>query len=177
MYFIAVVAPPEIELQVQKWKNYFKEKYQCFVALKSPAHITLIPPFWMNPALEKELIQSLDEFCAGQNDFTIHLNNFSSFPPRVIFINIDKNESLEKFHDHLNRHIIEQNHFPVKKDNREFHPHVTLTNRDLYKKAYYEAWEIFSEKQYDASWIINSISLLRHNKKNWEVIFTSQFED
>jgi hypothetical protein len=54
---------------------------------------------------------------------------------------------------------------------------MSLATRDLYKKAFYEAWEIFSVKKYEASWEVNGISLLRHNKKNWDVIFTSQFED
>ena len=71
--------------------------------------------------------------------------------------------------------IISQNKFPIKKDDRSFHPHVTLATRDLYKKAFQEAWEIFSKKKYEALWIVNGISLLRHNKKNWDVIFTSQF--
>jgi len=52
-----------------------------------------------------------------------------------------------------------------------------LATRDLYKKAFQEAWEIFSKKKYEALWMVSGISLLRHNKKNWDVIFTSQYED
>ena len=35
----------------------------------------------------------------------------------------------------------------------------------------------FLSKEIQALWKVNGISLLRHNKKNWDVIFTSQFED
>jgi len=39
----------------------------------------------------------------------------------------------------------------------------------------YEAWENFKHKTYEATWRVNAISLLAHNKKNWDVIATSQF--
>ena len=33
----------------------------------------------------------------------------------------------------------------------------------------------FLEKEIRSTMSVNGISLLRHNKKNWDVIFTSQF--
>jgi len=177
MYFVAIVAPGDIDQQVLKWKNYFKEHFKCTAALKSPAHITLIPPFWMNDEAEINLINSIIEFCAAKNKFEIMLKDFSAFKPKVIFIDVVKNEMLNELHTSFNDFILKQNKFPVKKDDRPFHPHVTLATRDLYKKAFREAWEIFSEKKYEVKWLVNGISLLRHNKKNWDVIFTSQPED
>ncbi len=59
MYFVALVAPPDINADVLKWKNFFKEKFGCTVALKSPAHITLIPPFWMKEESEDDLIAAI----------------------------------------------------------------------------------------------------------------------
>jgi len=177
MYFVALVAPEEIDRQILKWKNFFKENYGCTVALKSPAHITLIPPFWMNEGLEKDLIKSIDEFSTAKNKFEITLKDFAAFKPRVIYVDVLKNELLNGLHKSLSDFIYKQNKFPIKKEDRSFHPHVTLATRDLYKKAFYEAWEIFSVRKYEALWLVKGISLLRHNKKNWDVIFTSQFED
>jgi 2'-5' RNA ligase len=177
MYFVALVAQQEIDQQVLKWKNYFKENFQCTVALKSPAHITLIPPFWMNNELEADLINSITEFSVAKNKFELTLKNFSAFKPKVIFVGVPENEKLNELHASLNEFVFLKNKFPVKKDDRPFHPHVTLATRDLYKKAFQEAWEFFSEKKYQATWLVNGISLLRHNKKNWDVIFTSQLED
>jgi 2'-5' RNA ligase len=177
MYFVALVAPEEIDRQVLKWKNFFKEDYGCTVALKSPAHITLIPPFWMREELENDLIKSIDEFSLGKNKFEIALKGFAAFKPRVIYVDVLKNEILNELHESCADFIYKQNKFPVKKEERPFHPHVTLATRDLYKKAFYEAWEIFAVRKYEAKWLVNGISLLRHNKKNWDVIFTSRFED
>ena len=175
MYFIAIVAPEEINQQVLKWKNLFKERYECSVALKSPAHITILPPFWMNVELENDLINSIRKFSITTNKFEITLQNFAAFKPKVIFVDVVKNEILNGLYQSFAEFIFSQNKFHIKKEDRPFHPHVTLATRDLYKKAFHEAWEIFSEKKYEALWIVSGISLLRHNKKNWDVIFTSQF--
>jgi 2'-5' RNA ligase len=175
MYFIAIVAPEEINQQVLKWKNYFKDRYECSVALKSPAHITITPPFWMNEHLENDLINSIREFSVTKTKFGITLQDFAAFKPKVIFADIVKSEVLNDLYQSFSDFIISQNKFPIKKEDRHFHPHVTLATRDLHKKAFQEAWEIFSKKKYEALWIVNGISLLRHNKKNWDVIFTSQF--
>jgi len=175
MYFIAIVAPEEINQQALKWKNFFKERFECSVALKSPAHITIIPPFWMNEDLENDLINSIREFSVTKNKFEVTLKDFASFKPKVIFVDVVKSEILNGFYQSFEEFFFSQNKFPIKKEDRPFHPHVTLATRDLYKKAFHEAWEVFSKKKYEALWIVNGISLLRHNKKNWDVIFTSQF--
>jgi 2'-5' RNA ligase len=174
MYYVAILAPGEIDQQVLKWKNYFKEHYGCTVALKSPAHVTIVPPFWMKEDLENELIKSIDEFWTGQDTFEINLKGFSTFKPKVIFIDVEKHDALISLRKEFNNFILQKNKFPIEKDDRPFHPHVTLATRDLHKKAFNEAWNVFSEKKYAASWSVNGISLLRHNKKNWNVIFTSQ---
>ena len=175
MYFIALVAPEEIDQQVLKWKNFFKERYECSVALKSPAHITIIPPFWMNEELENDLINSIREFSIINAKFEITLQNFEAFQPKVIFVDVVKSKVLDGLCQSFTEFIFSENKFPIKKEDRPFHPHVTLATRDLYKKAFQEAWDIFSKKKYEALWTVNGISLLRHNKKNWDVIYTSQF--
>jgi len=175
MYYIAILAPEEINMQVLKWKFFFKEKFDCNAALKSPAHITLIPPFWMKQDLEIDLINIIDEFSQTSASVDIYLNDFGAFKPKVIFVEVLENESLKQLHHSFNEFVISKNKFPVKKDERPFHPHVTLATRDLYKKAFSEAWEKFSSMKFEAEWRVNGISLLRHNKKNWEVIHSSQF--
>ena len=175
MYYIAIIAPEEIDQEVLKWKNYFKDHFECTVALKSPAHITLIPPFWMKEDLEDDLVNSIKAFGITKNKFEITLKDFAAFKPKVIFVDVVKSEVLNDLNQSFADYIFSENKFPIKKDDRPFHPHVTLATRDLYKKAFQETWEIFSKKKYEALWMVRGISLRRHNKKNWDVIFTSQF--
>ena len=153
-----------------------KEKFGCEAALRSPAHITLVPPFWMNPDLEDSLRTSLIKFSGSQHDFPVQLSNFSNFQPRVIFIDVIQNKRLENLQNELLRSLLSEDIYPLKKDERPFHPHVTIATRDLHKKSFYEAWEHFKEKKYEAEWTAGGVSLLCHNKKNWDVIATSQFK-
>ena len=175
MYYLAILAPDDINKEALKWKNFFKEKYRTVVSLRSPAHITLIPPFWMKADLEKNIIDCINEFCKTSESFNIQLKNFSAFAPKTVFIDVLKSDKLEKIHSSLKNFIQSQNKFPITDNKRVFHPHITLATRDLRKKDFHEAWEIFLEKKYEANWTATGISLLRHNKKNWDVIYTSQF--
>jgi 2'-5' RNA ligase len=175
MYFIALVAPKEINEDILKWKQFMKEQFDCVVGLRSPAHITVIPPFWMDEALEKELQTTMSVFSQKQVPFEINIKNFAAFKPQVIYVDVLPNQSLQILHSQLEKFLTAGNLYPIKPEDRPFHPHITIAARDLYKKAFYEAWEIFKEKKYEASWLADSISLLRHNQKNWDVIFTSQF--
>ncbi len=175
MYFIALVAPEDINRQVLKWKHWMKERYQCEVALRSPAHITLIPPFWMKPELETNLASAIDQFSISEKSFRVQLNNFSHFKPRVIFIGVTENHLLVKLKNNLSRFLVNTGMYPLKDDDRPFHPHVTIATRDLRKMVFYEAWEHFKEKRYAAEWMVQHISLLKHNTKNWDIIASSPF--
>jgi 2'-5' RNA ligase len=175
MYFVALVAPKEIDDNVLRWKNVMKERFDCSVALRSPAHITLVPPFWMDESLANKLQNEIRDFSEQQASFEINLKNFSAFKPKVIFVDVIATQLLQTFQAHLLQFLVTSNIFPIEKEDRPFHPHITIATRDLHKKSFHEAWEIFKEKTYEASWLVNSMSLLRHSQKNWDVIFTSQF--
>jgi len=177
MYFIALVAPAEINTEVLRWKSLMKERFDCEVALRSPAHITLIQPFWMDSNLEHELKEAIADFSGKRTYPSIVLQNFSSFKPKVIYVDVATNPSLTMLQQQLEEFLLSKELFPFKRDDRPFHPHVTIATRDLRKKAYAEAWTIFEKKTYEARWQVDGISLLKHNQKNWDVIFTSQSEN
>jgi 2'-5' RNA ligase len=177
MYFIAVVAPADINDTVLKWKLLMKERFSCVVALRSPAHITLVPPFWMEDVKEDKLKNALDVFSRSQTPFAIAVKDFDVFKPRVIYVNVQPNNSLQSLRVRLEQFLLKQEYFPVKKEERPFHPHISIATRDLHKKAFREAWEIFKQKKYETTWIATGVSLLKHNQKNWDVIYTSQLEN
>jgi 2'-5' RNA ligase len=176
MYFIALVLPTEINEHILKWKLFMKEHFNSSVALRSPAHITLVPPFWMASDLEDKLEESMTQFSNHQLRFEVHLKNFAAFKPMAIYVNVLSTPALQTLRDQLHEYLIVQNLIPIKKEERAFHPHVTIATRDLHKKAFYEAWETFKTKNYEALAMIKGISLLKHNQKNWDVISTSQFK-
>ncbi len=175
MYYLALVAPDEIDRQIMIWKTRMKDLYQSVVALRSPAHITLIPPFWMGEELENELVSAIVLYSKNRESSEINMNGFSCFKPSTIFVNVIQHDWLINIKTDLEEVLIAQKRFPLIKDNRRFHPHITIASRDLHKKQFEEAFPYFENKKYSAKWKPEGISILRHNKKNWDVIFTSQF--
>lgn len=175
MYFIALVLPQHLNEKVLAYKTMMLERYKCKVGLKSPAHITLVPPFWMEEEKEQSLVNDINAVSSQFHPFTIATNNFSAFRPRTIFIATHPNDQLNELKKTLDRFFKNNPLYPVKAETRPFHPHITIATRDLFKKSFYEIWPWFEGKSFSEEWIAEGISVLRHNKKNWDVVHTSQF--
>jgi 2'-5' RNA ligase len=176
MYFIALLPPENISTEVLKWKEWMRVNHGCVAALRSPAHITLVPPFMMKTELENELIENLNQFAAGQDNLQIRLKDFSHFKSRVIYINVPENAELNQLRDDLFRFLKATQDYPIPEKEEKFNPHITIATRDLDKNTFTEAWAFFSAQRYEGEWPCDKLSLLRHNKKNWDVISTSQFK-
>ena len=176
MYFVAIVLPQDVNKKVLRHKTFMQEKYNCQVALKSPAHITIAPPFWMNAAKENDLVQAVDTLSRGFLAFPVTTNNFSAFIPKTIFIDILSNEQLRFVKESADDFFIRHPEFNIKIEGRPFRPHITIATRDLHKKSFQEAWSFFQLQVFEEEWIARGLSVLRHNKKNWDVIHTSQFQ-
>lgn len=176
MYFSAILTPDDLSRKILRWKHFMKDRYGCQAALKSPPHITITPPFWLEEDEETGLISALAEYCSDQAPVEITAKDFSSFPPKVIFIDILHNPELESLYQKFNAFLITEKSMPVKLNDHPFMPHITIASRDLYKQAFFEARDYFSRKKFESSWQATSLTLLRHNKKKWDVLSTSPFQ-
>ena len=177
MYFLAVVLPEELNKKILRFKNYMHENYGCVVGLKSPAHITIIPPFWMDETKENQLTNDIAVLSSEFETFDLATNNFSAFKPRTIFIDLMTNSKLDLLKKKTDLFFNTHQELKIKTDSRPFHPHITIATRDLFKKDFHESWPFFAEKKFIEEWKVKGLSLLKHNKKNWHVIYTSQFKD
>ena len=177
MYFAALMLPEELNQKVLKYKHYMQERYECKVGLKSPAHITIIAPFWHDEEKEKDLVRLVENISEHGHPFLISTNNFSAFKPKTIFIALKENEHLNNLKRIADDLLSHEEGIRFKSEDRPFHPHITIATRDLFKKDFYDAWTHFAEKEFMEQWIAVGLSILRHNKKNWDVIYTSQFRN
>ncbi len=177
MYFIAIVLPQDLDEKVLRLKKYMHEKYHCKVGLKSPAHITIVPPFWLEANMEEALLNEVDILANGVQPFSIATNDFSAFKPRTIFVAVKNNQELDKLKSKADQHFSEKEQYKIKIETRQFHPHITIATRDLFKKDFYESWPFFEMKEFKEEWEATGLSILRHNKKNWDVIYTAQFQN
>lgn len=170
LYFIAIVPPSPIYEETLEQKAYFKSKYNSKASLNSPPHITLHMPFRWNEQDEEELSYHLKSFADENPPVTIQLKDFSSFPPRVIFINVVITPELENLQKNLQRYFKRQlNIFNANYKELPFHPHLTLAFRDLKKPNYQKAWEEFVSKNYQATFLASTLALLKHSGSVWKV--------
>lgn len=146
------------------------DRYGTKHALKSPPHITLQMPFRYPENKESHLIEKLAFFAGQRTGFEIQLSGFGSFPPRVIFIDVIRthilNERFFDLRDFLHREI---GLTPPQKERERFSPHITLATRDLTKEIFPEAWEVFCNQDFQATFISRDLSLLKHTGKAWNV--------
>jgi len=177
MYFLAVVLPPLLNEKVLQLKRMMNEQYGCKVALKSPAHITLIPPFWLHPSHEQDLLKDVDIVAQTVTPFIISTNHFSAFKPRTIFIAVQPKSYLNDLKKRTDDFFAAKENYKIKLDRRPFHPHITIATRDLSKKAFYDAWPLFENKQFAEEWIADNICVLKHNTKNWDILHTAPFNN
>src|SRR5688572_31541923 len=129
MYFIAIVLPAELNQKVQKHKEYMFDRFGSKVGLKSPAHITLVPPFWMEAENEERLFNGLEKL-SHFRPFFLQTNDFSAFKPKTIFIALSPQEELERLKKNIDDHFKTNSRYKIKTDPRPFHPHITIATRD-----------------------------------------------
>ena len=170
-YFLAIIPPEPILSEVYKIKEYFRDQYNCKAPLRSPPHITLHMPFVWKEGKEAVLINKLVQASKLSKPFDLTLENFGAFAPRVIYIKVAKNEALMTMQHYLQNFAKrELNLFNANRYNLPYHPHMTVAFRDLKKELFPAAWKEFEAKTFEATFMVNSFFLLKHDGKQWQVL-------
>lgn len=178
LYFIAVIPHDELRERIKKLKAEIKERFGAKHALKYPAHITLQMPFKANSKNEFFMIDVLKEFAAPQKPFDVQLSGFDCFKPRVIFIRISNPEPLRNLHQQLKPVLLNRLNITENEISKRFTPHLTLATRDLSEKVFYKAWyKMFREQKFEDRFAVNSIVLLKHNGKFWDIYREVMFSE
>lgn len=169
IYFIAILPAHEIRQEVKAFKEYALEHFESGRALRSPAHITLEPPFkWADDQVE--VVEAcLESFSRNKAPFSIELCDFDAFSPRVIFVAVKENEALIRLQKELKQALKDQLSLISDRPEYPFHPHMTVAFKDLKKKQFPRAWEYFSNIPYRKTFEAQQLTLLRHNGEVWEV--------
>jgi 2'-5' RNA ligase len=175
MYFIAHLLPAPLNEQILLMKQDLQQRFGCAVGLKSPAHITLIPPFWLAPEKAPQLLHHLQQLASGVASFTLAAANFSSFGKRTLFIAVADSAALQGLKTAADNLFTGNDFYGLKKETRPFHPHITLATRDIKPAHFNEAWGLYGGRRFDHEWQANSVSILKHNRRHWEVAATADF--
>lgn len=174
LYFIALIPPENIKEEIKSFKEEVREKFNVKHALKLPAHITMQRPFKMPDAIEEELKIFLDNFSKTQQAFEIEISGFGEFDQRAIFAEVINNQPVIDLFDRLQEGIAPFVH--AKDKQHSIHPHLTIATRDLGRQDFPQVWEDFKVRKYEANYKAESLFLLKHNGKLWEIISENNFD-
>ncbi len=175
MYYVAVLCPPAIESRVEQHKLWMRDRFGCTVALKSAAHITLVTPFWLDRLSEQTLLETLETVHTNQPPVEIQLQSFSHFSNRVLFIKVKEDASLNILRKEVEDHFIQAFDNAIKPDERPFHPHITIANRDMKPGDFDEAWQHFEKEEFEESFQTNTLSLLKLTEGKWTFLAEKQY--
>lgn len=168
LYFLAVVPPKTIADEVEEFRQIMANRYKSKHALKSPPHITLIPPFWWEEGDYEELKSQLKDWFRSQNMVELSLRDFNCFKPRVIFVDVEQSEAFIRLQKELKEFLSDR--WSLNPDKRaSFHPHLTIAFKDLKPRSFYQAWDFFKQQRYEARFLVDNICLLKHVQGKWEV--------
>ena len=173
---MALVLPHALDEKIKPLKQKMFDRYRSRTGLKSPAHITMVPPFWMEPQHEAGLKEAMDALGKKVQPFDLTTNGLSTFAPRTIFIAVAENASLHALKKESDTYWQGYAQWGVRTDNRPFHPHITIATRDLQRAHFFDAWPQFEKTPWEESWEAASLSLLRHNGACWEVVHSAPFK-
>ena len=171
LYFVCILMPDQVGMEVTAIKEEIATKFGSSYALRTPPHITLIAPFEFPDEQIETVTQLQDEALWGYNAFDLQLKDFGAFGNRVMYINVVRNAMLDaiytqvvKAYKQLGKNI---------DASKDFNPHATIANRDLTQARFERAWPAFVNRQYNATFKVSEIHLLKHIEGRWQLFHAS----
>lgn len=165
-YFIAINLPEPLNTKIERIKKGISEEYGTKSVLKSPPHITIVPPFfWGN---EEELIELVRDF--AYPPFHIELNGYKAFEIGVVYIDVVENKHITQLHQQFNTQFFGRYPQLKKKYPFPFQPHITVGNRDWKWAEFKRCWDNIKDTSFEDAFEFRQLSLLKNINGLWKVI-------
>jgi len=165
LFFIAILPPLAISNDIDEIRKQCSAQYQVYSALKPPVHITLIPPFKLEPRQKNRLISSL-EHCRHFHPFVQELRNYDGFPLKVVYINAVKNPGIIALHKMLRENL----KIFLKENSSSINPHITIAYRDVTETIFDQIMKVYSKRRFHALFTVDKFTLLKHDGKKWNIL-------
>ena len=175
-YFLALLPPEEILQRAHGIKEEIREKFGIKYALKSPPHITLKMPFSYNEAKEDYLTARIGEFLKNQLPFQTKITGVGTFGNRVIFLDIEKSEELEKLQSSLKAFCKKELNLVDELSDRNYHPHMTIAFKDLKPGSFSEVLNLVRQRGFQTEFCAVELALLKRIEGRWILYRSIPFE-
>ncbi len=157
--YILIVSPgKDVYDKVMEEKRYFCNNYQP-VAIKTKPHITL-SSFLAWDSMEDSLIHWLQRIASQHRSFDVTLNNYSGFPSHTVYIRIQNPVPFKMLASKLEAIAPYIKTLTSKTQKFSSYPHISIA-RKLPADVYENAIKDYSEKDFNASFNVSELVLLR----------------
>ena len=96
------------------------------------------------------------------------MNGFSSFPSRVLYINVEMSLDLSDCHSRVYAYL--PNDLKAKiKSYKEYTPHITIAFKDISQENFEEACKEYLPKSFESEFLLENIDLYRHDGQKWSI--------
>ncbi len=176
LYFIAILPNAEVSAEITAFKKEAETTFDSKHALRSPPHITIIPPFRAYYNKIEGISNALVNFSKKQTNFDIDLSNFNHFGESVIYIDVVKNQLLQELREQLCSLMETDFNIANKFSGHPFVPHLTVAFRDLKPQIFPDAWNHFSNISYERNFETCDLTLLINEDKKWQIVQRFPFQ-
>jgi 2'-5' RNA ligase len=168
LYFIALVPPKNIREEVLDFQRLAEEKFNSKVTLRSPVHLTLVPPFKASLDELKQISKKITG-CLKNNHrpLATTITGFYHFSNRVIMLEVSKTIALEVLFTDI---MLAASEITYNHGYTKFVPHITIANRDLIPEVFDKAYEYFSHIPYSRNFIADEIAIFSFDHGTWSAI-------
>jgi 2'-5' RNA ligase len=164
LYFIAILP----DKQTSKWIRTLQEEmcslFGVCKAMRTPPHITIVPPFQYREDTEYRLIQAFHQISFAP--FDLPIEGLGRFGKQVIFVKPEVIDSLESLYRNAQEQV--KNLIAIEKQ-KSFHPHFTIGYRDL-APVFLNAWKHFEAQEIPITAHIEKMVLFKHQDKRWQIL-------
>ncbi len=165
LYYLAILPGPPVAGQLQQIRLQLGNRFSLKRALRSPPHITLIPPFRLDDTSMPDLVYRICKVCSTQQDFIVYLHGMSFFSNRVLFANPVSTEPLLRLQSALQSALA----LPGDTSGRPYLPHLTLLLNDRgHTLPPGQVKEAIQNIEIHCTFQIRSVYLLRLSQKRWQ---------
>lgn len=168
-YFVALLPTQTIQDYTHKIQEFVCDRYASCAALKSPPHITLLPPFEQSDSVLPALEKQLQKFAQDHVSVSVDLLGYGAFIPKVIYINVLQTAELMELQRSLTVNAAQLSLTGQRTQQRPFVPHITVAFRDLTPQNFAAAWVEFKDQSVEFKFTAAALTLLVHDGNRWQV--------
>ncbi len=169
-HFIGVPAPEDLARFLSTCRTWMGSKYGCKSGFRTPFHVTLAPPFSLTDGESiRALARSLEAYSSGAESFMSRVCGFGSFGEKTVFARVIPDQRWDSLRDGLYAAIAQALPGVLKKDARQFTPHLTVANRDIPPGAVAHALQYLGDFGLDEGFAVDRLALFERRGGIWEI--------